>query len=49
MVVIVVSDIASCAGGLGFDSWAGQVGNSVNGSPPLQRYFEALLPNALRR
>ena len=33
------------AGGVGFDSQVGQIGHSVaNGSPPLQRFFEAVLP-----
>ena len=36
---------AICAGGLGFDSRAGQIGHSVaNGSPPLRRFFGAVLP-----
>ena len=41
--------LAIDAGGLGFDSQVGQMGsgNSVaNGSPPLRRYFRAVLRNA---
>ena len=34
----------SVGGGLGFDSRAGQIGHSVsNGSPPMRRFFEAVL------
>ena len=33
------------AGGLGFESRAGQIGQNVaNGSPPLVRFFGAVLP-----
>ena len=33
------------AEGLGFNSQAGQSGHNVaNGSPPLRRFFEAVLP-----
>ena len=41
----MVKDIAIGAGGSGFDSRAGQIRhNAANGSPPLQRFFGAVLP-----
>ena len=47
----MVFDFGVNAGGLGFDSQVGQIGHSVvNGSPPLQRFFELCCPGAkLRR
>ena len=42
---VVAKHIPIGSGGLGFDSWAGGVGRCVvNGSPPLPRFFRALLP-----
>ena len=41
----VMKNIAIGAGGLGFDSCAGQIGHSVaNGSPVLRHFFGAVLP-----
>ena len=41
----VVEQITVSAGGLGFDSRAGQFGHSVaNGLLPLRRFFETVLP-----
>ena len=41
----MIKDIAIGAGGLGFDSRAGQIRHTVaDGSPALQRFFEAVLP-----
>ena len=43
-VIAVVKDIAIGAGGLGFDSQAGQIGHSVaNILPSLLRFFGAVL------
>ena len=43
-VIAVVKDIAIGAGGLGFDSRAGQIGHSVaNILPSLLRFFGAVL------
>ena len=43
-VIVGVKDFA--AGGVWFDSLVGQIGHSLaNDSPPLQRFFEAVLPN----
>ena len=39
----VVKHTAVSAGGLGFDSRVGQIKHSVNGSPPLSRFFKAVL------
>ena len=40
----VLRDIATGAGGLGFDSRNGQIGQSVaNGSQPVRCFFESLL------
>ena len=45
---VVVKEIGNGAVGLGFDFWAGQIWQNVaNGSPPLQRFFGALLPRRL--
>ena len=44
-VKVVAKDIAMNEGALRFDSQAGLIGRNVaNGSPPLRRFFEALLP-----
>ena len=44
----MVKDIANGAGGLGFDSWAGQIEHNVaNGLTPLRCFFEAALPRRL--
>ena len=40
---VAVKDITVGAGGLRFDSRAGQTGTVANGPPPLQRFFEAVL------
>ena len=41
----VVNHIAIGAGGTAFDSQAGQIEHNVaNGSPPLRRFFGAVLP-----
>ena len=40
-----VRDIAIGAGGVRFEFRVGQIGHSVvNGSPPLRRFFGAVLP-----
>ena len=42
LVDVVVKDIDIGAGGLGFDSWVGQIGQSVgNDSPPVQLFCVA--------
>ena len=42
---VVVRDTADSAVGLGFDYRSGQVGHGIaNGSPPLLRFFGAVLP-----
>ena len=44
---LLIKKIATGAGGLEFDSRAGQIGHSVaNGSPPLQRILRAVLPRS---
>ena len=41
----MVKGTATDAGGLGFDFQAGQIGHTVvSGSPPLPRFFGAVLP-----
>ena len=41
----MVKDIAVDMGSLGFDSLAGQIAHSIaNCSPPLRRFFAAMLP-----
>ena len=41
----VVKDMTIGAGGLGFDSRVAQIGHSIDGgSPPLRRFFGAVLP-----
>ena len=49
-VSTVIEDIATGTGGLGFDSWAGQIGHSVtNSSPPRRCLFGAVLSKELSR
>ena len=44
---VAVKDIAIGAGGVGFDSWVGQIGHSVaKVLPTLQYFFRAVLPSA---
>ena len=44
VVAVMVNDIVTGALGLGFNFRAGQIGHCVvNGSPLLQRFFEAVL------
>ena len=47
LVGVVGKDIAIGAGGVGFDSWIGQIGHNVAKiSPKLQYFIEAVLPSA---
>ena len=49
-VGVVIRNIAISAGGLGFDTWAGQIAHSVaNGSPSLRCFLKLCCPDTKSR